>query len=223
MRGRHARGGRRRLLAATLAAAGSACVAIVVTQQPHPPAEVALSAPYAAPLLAPQPAASSSAPPRVLAPALPTRLTIPAIGVRSALLTLGQAADGTLAVPPPGPTYDRAGWYRYSPVPGARGPAVIVGHVDSAKGGPSVFFRLGELRPRDKVMVARADGSVAVFAVDEVRRFHKTAFPAQLVYGDTDQAALRLITCGGPFDRRTGHYLDNIVVTATLVESAGTA
>jgi hypothetical protein len=31
---------------------------------------------------------------------------------------------------------------------------------------------------------------------------------------DTPQARLRLITCGGAFDRRSGHYLDNVVVYA---------
>lgn len=85
--------------------------------------------------------------------------------------------------------------------------------------GPSVFFRIGELRSRDAVEIRRADGTVAVFAVDDVRRFRKTDFPLQLVYDNTDDAVLRLITCGGPFDLATGHYLDNIVVTASLVRA----
>lgn len=97
---------------------------------------------------------------------------------------------------------------------------MIVGHVDSKRGGPSVFYRLGELRPRDQVRVVRDDGSVAVFAVEDVRRFSKSDFPTQLVYGNTDHAALRLITCGGPFDRGTGHYRDNVVVTASLLDLA---
>ncbi|HXR67708.1 MAG TPA: class F sortase, partial [Dermatophilaceae bacterium] len=122
-------------------------------------------------------------------------------------------------VPAPGPHYDEAGWYRYSPTPGALGPAVIVGHVDSAESGPSVFFKLGALRPRDKVRITREDGKVAVFAVESVRRFEKSQFPTQLVYGNTDHAALRLITCGGAFDRDTGSYTDNIVVLASLVSS----
>lgn len=151
---------------------------------------------------------------------LPVSLEIPALGVRSPLLSLGQAADGSLEVPPPGPHYDQAGWYRYSPTPGSLGPAVIAGHVDSKAGGPSVFYRLGGLRPHDRVLVRRADGTVAVFAVDAVRRFAKAAFPTRLVYGDTDHPALRLITCGGVFDRSSGHYLDNVVVTASLVDQA---
>jgi sortase (surface protein transpeptidase) len=154
----------------------------------------------------------------VLPDSRPVALAIPSIGVSSRVQRLGQTADGTMEVPAPGPHYDEAGWYRYSPTPGSIGPAVIVGHVDSAKYGPSVFARLGSLRPRDKVRVTRADGSVAVFAVDDVRRFRKARFPTQLVYGDTDHAALRLITCGGPLER--GHYRDNIVVRASLIRKA---
>jgi len=96
---------------------------------------------------------------------------------------------------------------------------VIFGPVDSKANGASVFFKLGALRPRDKVRITREDHSVAVFAVDSVRRFEKSQFPTQLVYGNTDHAALRLITCGGAFDRDTGSYTDNIVVLASLVSS----
>jgi len=67
------------------------------------------------------------------------------------------------------------------------------------------------------VLVARADGSTAVFSVDDVHRYPKSNFPSELVYGNTDHAALRLITCGGAFDRAARSYVDNIVVTATLV------
>jgi hypothetical protein len=84
-----------------------------------------------------------------------------------------------------------------------------------------VFYKLGDLEPRDRLLVTRADGQVAVFRVDEVGRYPKDDFPTALVYGETDYAALRLITCGGVFDRGTGQYLDNIVVFATLVGVQG--
>lgn len=205
----------RRLLPLALGLAGAACVVVALTHQSHPPATPqARALPAAVPTAAPLPAAST---PRVLPISVPVRIAIPAIAVASPLLQLGQAADGSLEVPQPGPHYDDAGWYRYSPTPGALGPAVIVGHVDSAHGGPSVFYRLGALRPHDRISVTRVDGTVAVFAVDDVQRFAKAAFPTKLVYGNTPNAALRLITCGGPFDRRTGRYLDNVVVRASLV------
>jgi hypothetical protein len=147
----------------------------------------------------------------------PVAITIRAIGVSSAVFDVGLTPAGALQVPAPGPHYDEAAWYRGSPPPGIRGPAVIVGHVDSARDGPSVFFRLGALRPKDLVEIRRADGSVVVFAVDSVRSYAKAAFPTQLVYGSTSFPALRLITCGGRFDRRSGHYEQNVVAFGHLV------
>lgn len=198
-------------------------VEAVPTPQPSAPDAQALD-PLAVPA-GPASAGSRPAPvpagPKVVEPVLPASapltVSIPAIGVQSQLMELGLAANGSMEVPPPGPRYDDAGWYRHSPTPGSLGPAVIAGHVDSAAGGPSVFFDLSSLAPQDTVSVTRADGSVAVFAVDDVQRFPKESFPTELVYGDTDHAALRLVTCGGEFDRASGHYLDNIVVTASLL------
>lgn len=145
----------------------------------------------------------------------PTAIEIPAIGVRSTLNQVGLNPDGTLEVPR-GDRYDQAAWYRGSPTPGSIGPSVIEGHIDSASQGPSVFFRLGDLRPGDEVTVRRADSAVAVFTVTAVRSYSKAAFPTTTVYANTDRPALRLITCGGAFDRSSGHYLNNTVVFATL-------
>jgi sortase (surface protein transpeptidase) len=111
--------------------------------------------------------------------------------------------------------YDVAGWYVHGPRPGDIGPAIIAGHVDS-KRGPAVFYRLRDLAEGDSIEVGRADGSVAVFRVDAVEQYPKNRFPTAKVYGDLDHAGLRLITCGGDFDRSRGHYRDNIVVYASL-------
>ncbi len=146
--------------------------------------------------------------------ATPVRLQVPAIGVDSDLMELGLLADGTLQVPPTG---FPAGWYTGAPTPGELGPAIIAGHVDWG-GEPGVFFDLGKLTPGDDIAVARDDGSTAQFRVDRVERFPKDAFPTALVYGDLDHAGLRLITCGGDFDRQAGSYKDNIVVFATPVD-----
>ncbi|OMQ16425.1 hypothetical protein A7K94_0202635 [Modestobacter sp. VKM Ac-2676] len=146
----------------------------------------------------------------------PVSVSIPAIGVASDLMRLGLNDDGTVEVPPLGPD-DQAGWYERGPAPGAVGPAALLGHVDSAAHGPGVFFELGALRPGDEVTVERADGTVAVFAVDRVERHPKDDFPTIEVYGDTDDAQLRLITCGGDFDSAARSYEDNVIALATLV------
>jgi sortase (surface protein transpeptidase) len=154
----------------------------------------------------------------VLAPSPPVTLDVPAIGVHTSLLTLGLNPDGTVEVPPL--ESDEAGWYGGSPTPGALGPAVILGHVDSARSGPSVFHDLAALVPGDAIGVTRADGREVAFRVDEVARYPKRAFPAEVVYGDIGHAGLRLITCGGTFDESAHSYTDNVVVYASAV-SAG--
>ncbi|MBC8093362.1 MAG: class F sortase, partial [Pseudonocardia sp.] len=103
--------------------------------------------------------------------------------------------------------------------PGDAGPALVAGHVDS-RSGPGVFFRLGEVQVGDRVEVARADGSTVAFTVTGRFDTPKAAFPTELVYAPTPGPELRLVTCGGSFDRATGHYRDNIVVEAVLADGA---
>jgi sortase (surface protein transpeptidase) len=143
------------------------------------------------------------------------------IGVSSRLLYVGLNPDGTIQVPPldDPPLTNEAAWYKYSPTPGQAGPSIIEGHVDSLSAGPSVFFRLGDLKPGDLVDITLADRQVAVFKITGVRLYPKDQFPTSTVYGNTDYAALRLITCGGSFDEQSHHYRSNIVVFASLVSS----
>jgi hypothetical protein len=161
----------------------------------------------------PSPGQRSGAAP-VLPRSEPLRLDIPRIGVHVPLSRLGLNPDGTVQVPP-ADRPEQAGWYAPGYAPGERGPAVLLGHVDGG-GRKGVFYDLGRLRPGDTVSVTRADGSVAAFTVQSVEQVPKSGFPSQRVYGPLDHAALRLVTCGGTFDRRSGHYTDNIIVYARL-------
>lgn len=146
---------------------------------------------------------------------MPVAVSIPAISVHSKLLRLGRNTDGSIQVPPLPGGANLAAWYKYSATPGQIGASVIEGHVDSTS-GPAIFFRLGALRPGDTVDVTLADGIIATFRVTGVREYPKISFPAKRIYGATDYAALRLITCGGTFDYGTGHYLSSTVVFASL-------
>ncbi len=141
----------------------------------------------------------------------PQRVLVPRIGVDSTLVGLGIAADGSIEVPR---DFGQAGWLDVGPAPGQRGPAVIAGHVDS-RTGPAVFYRLRELRVGDAVTVQRADGRQVRFTVDDVQQYPKDRFPTDAVYGPSPGPVLRLITCGGSFDRASGHYRDNVVVYAS--------
>jgi len=145
----------------------------------------------------------------------PVEIAIDSINVRAGVDQIGLAPDGTLEEQPLSRA-DYAAWYRLGPSPGQVGPAVITGHVDT-KSSLGVFFDLGRLRPGDRVVITRADGQSVLFSVDSLSAFPKSDFPTQLVYGATDYPALRLITCGGSFDRHAGSYLDNIVVFAHMI------
>jgi sortase (surface protein transpeptidase) len=148
----------------------------------------------------------------LLPTAAPTRVEIPALGVAAPIIGLGLQPDGAMDVPADART---VGWFTEAPTPGALGPAVLAGHVDF-RGAAGTFAKISELGPGDDIRVARADGRTAVFAVTRVEQYAKDAFPADDVYGAIDHAGLRLITCGGDFDRSTQHYVDNIVVYAAL-------
>ncbi|GAB3958020.1 hypothetical protein GCM10027614_74620 [Micromonospora vulcania] len=161
-----------------------------------------------------QPARSESV---GLSASRPVRLSVPTIKIAAPVAPVGQARDGSIAVPPL-ERHNETGWYDRGPTPGEPGPAVIVGHVDT-KSGPSVFYNLGKLRPGDLIEVARADRSVVVFKVDTVEHFPKDRLPADRIYGHEGPAGLRLITCGGQFVGGGTGYTDNVIAFATLQSS----
>lgn len=145
---------------------------------------------------------------------VPWHLAIPAIGVSAPVVSLRGHHTGLLEVPPLGSSRDVA-WYRFSAVPGHRGNAVLVGHVDTYL-GPAVFYKLYRLRRGDSVYVTVGRGHRSVrYAVRWVREVSKRRFPSGLVFGHTRAQHLWLITCGGKFDYATRSYEDNIIVSAT--------
>jgi sortase (surface protein transpeptidase) len=142
--------------------------------------------------------------------AAPVRLRIPALHVDSRIQRLGLQPDGAIAVPD---RTDVAGWYENGPRPGQPGPAVILGHVDSHT-GPGIFIDLYRVRPGTAIRVDRADGTSAAFTITKVERVPKVRFPTDLVYAPTLDPTLRLVTCGGSFDRARGSYRDNVIAFA---------
>jgi sortase (surface protein transpeptidase) len=144
----------------------------------------------------------------------PIHLTIPKLGISVQVSELGLNKDRSVSVPR---SFAVPGWYKFGPSPGQEGSAVILGHVDSYH-GPAVFYRLATLRLGNRVIVKEADRKTLTFSVIGLREYSKAHFPARVVYGPRKYAALQLVTCGGVFDRRTGHYLSNIVVFTALVK-----
>jgi hypothetical protein len=141
----------------------------------------------------------------------PVTVSIPAIGVDAHIVGLVREASGVLEPPTDVST---VGWYAAGTAPGAVGPALLAGHVDS-KSGPAVFWRLRDLRAGDVVTITGADRTTVSFTVSAVAQYPKDAFPTNEVYGVQAAPVLRLVTCGGTFNEAIGHYRDNIVVYAS--------
>ncbi len=161
-----------------------------------------------------QPAASQPAASQPAVARLPaTRLRIPSIGVDTALVPIDVDGAGVL-VPPSGT--DVAGWFVQGAAPAQPGPAVVAGHIDSYR-GPGVFFRLHDVTVGAVVEVDTPAGPPVRYQVVDVTTLLKSDFPTQQVYGPTPAPELRLITCGGSFDRTDRRYLSNVIVSAVLV------
>jgi hypothetical protein len=149
-----------------------------------------------------------------LARSQPISLRIESIGLATGpLADLGLTGGSTRETPRAPRT---AGWLSSSPTPGELGPAIIAGHV-SYESRPGVFAQLSQVRTGDAVTVRRADGRDAVFSVYRVDRYTRSALPAEKLYGRTRFPELRLITCGGAYDRASAQTQDNVIVFARLI------
>jgi hypothetical protein len=152
---------------------------------------------------------------RGLEKSIPIHIRIKSVGIDAPIQVVGKNKDGTIEVPPL--FKNITGWYKYGPTPGEIGPAVIVGHVDTVQ-GPSVFYRLKDLKKDDTISIKRKDKVTVKFKVTGLQQFSRDKFPTDKVYGNIDYAGLRLITCGGTFNERTQQYTANTVVFAKMVE-----
>ncbi|MFI9251474.1 class F sortase [Streptomyces sp. NPDC053069] len=154
-----------------------------------------------------------------LGDAVPQRVDIPRLRVQAPVVSRGLDAQGAVD-PPPLDQPGVVGWYGAGAAPGARGAALLVGHVDTAT-RPAVFYRLSTLTPGETVRVVRSDGTVAEFTVDDVRVLPRAGFDADQAYGPhrPGRAELHLITCGGSFDRAGHTYTANVVVSAYLTKT----
>lgn len=145
---------------------------------------------------------------------LPARIRIPTIGVDASITELSLAG----AEPEVPEDFDQVGWYQQTRRPGEIGPAVLAGHIDS-RSGPAVFVDLDELAPGDEIIVADVAGEERRFVVEDLGQYPKDALPDEVFGFGEPQPDLRLITCGGDFDRASGHYRDNVVVYASLADA----
>ncbi|MFF5444488.1 class F sortase [Streptomyces sp. NPDC012888] len=148
--------------------------------------------------------------------ARPVRVEMPSLGIRAPVIPRGLDRQGAVDPPP----YDQpgtVGWWVDGTRPGAGGPGLLVGHVDT-RSKPAVFYGLSSVQPGDEVRVVRDDGTVAEFTVEAVEVHERKSFDPHKVYGPRvpGRAELRLVTCGGTYDKAAKAYTANVVVSAYL-------
>ena len=149
-------------------------------------------------------------------------IVIPKLGVNQPTVTMGILGDGrTFQVPN---SAHEVAWYNFSGAPGSSSQnAILAGHINYY-GATGTFRYIGTLVPGDIVEVHTIDGTVHVYEVIWARNIFKPSLTWEDVgcqpgAGCSSQNTITLITCGGAFDRSSGHYIDNTVVRAELVES----
>ncbi|MFP7761524.1 class F sortase [Marisediminicola sp. LYQ85] len=146
---------------------------------------------------------------------VPTRLTMPDLDIDMTVEAHGLDAEGAMGLPEDAAT---AGWYRFGPGANAdEGATVIAAHIDSRHDGIGPFSRLPNAAEGSVVTLSGDDGTQTDYVVTEVRTVGKIDAPMAEVFDRSGSPRLTLVTCGGAFDSATGHYVDNVIVTAVPV------
>lgn len=153
-------------------------------------------------------------------------LVIPSLGIDARLVptgATGPVASASLSIP--GDVHTVAWWdgtvhedgrtvYEHAPEPGQAGVALIAGHIDSATAGPGALYHLKNVAVGAAVEIVGSDHHISTWTVAAAPETAlKTELPPSL-WVPTGPPTLALVTCGGPFDDATGHYLDNVIVWA---------
>ncbi len=146
----------------------------------------------------------------VVAAAAPVRVVIPSLGADGVVVPTGVDDTGELDIPGDARTLV---WWKFGPTPGAPGSAVIAGHLDW-KGVLGVFNRLADTPVGETVTVTYDDGHEQSWVVTSVELVDKPAVAVDGTFARDGEPTLRLVTCGGEFDRAIHHYKSNVIVTA---------
>ncbi|MGY1773758.1 class F sortase [Blastococcus sp. SYSU D00813] len=195
------------------AAAGAPVEQVLPASTPPAPPSPPQAAP-ADPGRLPEVVARDATPTAAPTAPAPVRLAVPALGVDVPLDPVGVAADGQMELPA---DVDRVGWYRYGPVPGAPGSAVLAGHVDDAEQGLGALAPLREAEPGDEVLVTDATGTTSRWRIVARELITKQELPLGQLFAREGAPRLVVVTCGGPFLPEYRSYRDNVVVVAEPV------
>lgn len=145
----------------------------------------------------------------------PNRLLIASVQLDLPVDAVGVASDGQMELPA-NPSV--VGWYRFGPAPvEGKGSVVLGGHLDSKEYGAGPLVKLRNVRPGDTLALRSTDGTVTRYRVRTVEIIPKSRLAVSELFDRDGPRVLRLVTCGGPYDRDGGGYRDNLVVTAAAL------
>lgn len=153
---------------------------------------------------------------------VPIWLSAPKAHIEGSIIPVGLNAQDSMAAPEGAntdPVWEETFWWKYGPMPGQPGNAVIGGHLDRTDGSPAIFWDLHMLTVGDAVIVRTAQGATLHFVVTRVSTFPNPTGGAadpvlERIFGPAQTANLNLITCAGDW---TGtEYNQKLVVFTTL-------
>lgn len=147
---------------------------------------------------------------------VPEQISIPSIGLKAVVQPTGVLDNGEMGVPD---DVDEAGWFEPGFKAGAKGHAVLAGHVDSLT-GPAIFYELDTMKIGDMIELAGADGRTMTFKVKDISSYETDSAPIEEIFGKSDKRMLNLITCTGDFNRDIGSHEERLVVSAELVSDS---
>lgn len=145
---------------------------------------------------------------------VPATLRIAAIAVDAPVEIL-ETVQGVMQQPS---DETHVAWYKETARLGEPGNLLLAGHLNWWGIPEAVFYRLGELRAGDEVVLTDGDGTAYTYAVEWVRQESSQAEPAEEVLGMTAYEAVTLITCGGAWDQTASEYDARTVARARRVE-----
>ncbi len=151
------------------------------------------------------------------APDYPRKITIKKISVAARVKPLGVSGDNQLLAP--SSIYD-AGWYTSSAKPGVDAGAVLIdGHVHGPT-KPGIFANLKKLVPGDTIQIERGDGRVVTYRVEKTSQAAADTLDmaALMTSVQPGKQGLNIVTCGGKYDAKTGHYESRDQVFAVEVD-----
>ncbi len=140
-----------------------------------------------------------------------SRLVVPSLGIDSPVMSVG-TTGAQLNVPDD--VHMVGEWSGGGTPTDASGTVLLAGHVNWDGQGPGALAPLASIAPDANVILSTPGGTPTTWSVTSVEAVTKADLP-QTIFDRSGPHRLVIVTCGGAFNSATGHYEDNVVVTAT--------